>query len=149
MAAVFAAGDVAEGINLATGNQQIIATWPNAGQQGKTAGSNMSGGSSKFKGLNGNICSLLNKSIASVGITRGDCQNYLETLYIKPENGIYRKLIFNKRDEIVGGVFLEAVSDIGIVRNMIYNKVKVPEYQRNHLARGPISYSQFLNKQRN
>ncbi len=143
---VFAAGDVAEGENLTTGNRQIIATWPNACQQGKIAGCNMSGGSRKFKGLNGNICSLLGKSIASVGITRGDPKNYLETLHIEPENGIYRKLIFNKKDEIVGGVFLEAVSDIGVVRHMIYNKITVPEHQRKYLARGPVSYSRFLNK---
>jgi nitrite reductase (NADH) large subunit len=143
---IFAAGDAAQGNNLVTKGRQIIATWPNACSQGKTAGVNMSGGSTIFNGLNGNICSVLGKSIASVGITRTDSENYSKVCYIEPGKGVYRKLVFNKDDEIVGGVFLEAVSDIGIVRNMINNKVKVSEQKRNRLVRSPISYSTFLNK---
>ncbi len=143
---IFAAGDTAQGNNLVTKDRQIIATWPNACSQGKTAGINMSGGSTIFYGLNGNICSVLGKSIASVGITRTDSENYSKVCHIEPGKGVYRKLVFNKDDEIVGGVFLEAVSDIGIVRNMINNKVKVSEQKRNRLVRSPISYSIFLNK---
>ena len=143
---IFAAGDAAQGNNLVTKDRQIISTWPNACSQGKTAGVNMSGGSTVFYGLNSNICSVLGKSIASVGITRTDSENYSKVCHIEPGKGIYRKLVFNKDDEIVGGVFLEAVSDIGIVRNMINNKVKVSEQKRNHLVRSPISYSTFLNK---
>ncbi|MCF8067363.1 MAG: FAD-dependent oxidoreductase [Desulfobacterales bacterium] len=143
---VFAAGDVAEGDNLATGKQQIIATWPNACQQGKTAGANMTGSNISFKGLNGNICSFLDKAIASVGITKIDSENYFETTHTEPGSGVYRKLVFNNNDEIVGAVFLEAVSDIGIVRNMVNKKIKVPASQRKQLARSPISYSTFYHK---
>jgi nitrite reductase (NADH) large subunit len=143
---IFAAGDVAEGYNLATGNRQIIATWPNACQQGKVAGANMTGGSIRFKGLNGNVCSFLGKSIASVGITKSDSENYSQVRHIEPEKGIYRKLVFNQENEIVGGVFLEAVSDIGIVRSMIHNKIKVEKSKQKRLARAPMSYGTFFNK---
>ncbi len=143
---IYAAGDVSEGNNLIFGMPQIIATWPNACNQGKTAGKNMAGCKGGFQGLNSNICTLLGKSIASVGITKTNMKIHSAVQHIVPEKGIYRKLVFNHNDEIVGGVFLEAVSDIGVVRHMVNNKIKVATQNRNRLVRSPISFTEFLNK---
>ena len=47
---VYAAGDVAQGRNLLSGEQQIIGLWANARYQGRTAGRNMAGVAEEFAG---------------------------------------------------------------------------------------------------
>ncbi len=137
---VFAAGDVAEGFNLASGGPQVIATWVNACVQGKTAGINMTGGDTSCSGLNGNVCSILGNSIASVGVTRPDSEKHYCKSYTDPGGANYRNIIFGENDEIVGAVMMGEVSDIGVIRSMILNRVRVSGRIKEKIVRGPISY---------
>lgn len=137
---IFAAGDVAEGLNQLNGQQQIIATWVNACTQGKTAGINMSGGDLTCFGLNGNVCNILGKPVASAGITNPDSNRHRSKYHTHPSGLFYRNIIFNEADEIVGAVMMGMVQDIGVIRNMIINRVSVPEKVQDRIARGPISY---------
>lgn len=137
---IFAAGDVAEGLNQATGQRQVMATWVNACVQGKAAGTNMSGGDLTCFGLTGNVCSVLGNSVASVGITNPDPDRHRSKSYKHPSSLFYRNIIFNEADEIVGAVIMGMVTDIGIIRNMIINRIRVPKKMQEKIARGPISY---------
>ena len=137
---VFSAGDVAQGINQATGEQQIVATWVNACVQGRTAGVNMSGGNTSCTGLRGNVCSILGNSVASVGVTRPDAAKHHWKSYTAPGGAYYRNIIFDKNDEIAGAVMMGDVSDIGLVRNMILNHVRLSDRIKEKIVRGPISY---------
>ena len=56
----------------------MIATWPNACSQGQTAGLNMAGGQDKNQGLNSNICGFLGNTVASVGITKPENDDFEE-----------------------------------------------------------------------
>jgi len=143
---VFAAGDVAEGTNFITEKKQIIATWPNACLQGKTAGINMAGGKSKFYSLNSNICSFLGKTVASVGITKPDNMNFEENTFTNPGKGLYRKIVWNKKDEIIGALLMEKVEDIGVITNMIKNRVKIPRELRNCMVRSTVKYGDFFSR---
>ncbi len=143
---IFAAGDVAEGTNLLTGKKQIVATWPNACLQGKTAGINMAGGESKFYSLNSNICSLLGRTVASVGITKPANMNFEENTFTNPGKGLYRKIIWNNKDEIVGALLMGKVEDIGIITNMIKNRVKISGELRSCMARATVKYGEFFSR---
>lgn len=138
---IYAAGDVSEGEDLVSGEQAVIATWPNACFQGKTAGLNMSGADIRLASLSGNVTGIFGKTIASVGFTGKTPETFSESKYYNPSTLRYRKLVFNEQDEIVGAVFLDAINDIGIIKNMISNRVKVPEHQRERLAQAPIRFN--------
>lgn len=143
---VFAAGDVAEGLNLITGQKQVIATWPNACSQGQTAGINMTGGMDQNQGLNSNICGFLGSSIASVGITKPDNDDYEEVVSEDPAKGRYRKLVWNKKDELVGAVLMGKVADIGVISNLIRNRAKIPKEKRAQMVRSTIRYGDYFSE---
>ena len=144
---VFAAGDVAEGINLITGERQVIATWPNACSQGRTAGINMAGGLDRNEGLSSNICGFLGSSVASVGITNPDNNDFEEVVCEEPLKGRYRKLVWNKKDELVGAVLMGTVADIGVITTLIRNRVRVPREKRAQMARSTIRYGDWFSDQ--
>jgi nitrite reductase (NADH) large subunit len=137
---VFAAGDVAQGVNMATGESQVVATWVNACVQGKTAGINMSGGEASCSGLNGNVCSILGNSVASVGITRPDAKRHYSKSHTDPGGKYYRSIIFDDNDSIVGAVLMGEVSDIGVLRNLVLNGGHVSRRIRKRIVKGPISF---------
>jgi NAD(P)H-nitrite reductase large subunit len=144
MANVFAAGDVAEGINLITGQRQVIATWPNACSQGRTAGINMAGGMDRNEGLSSNICGFLGSAVASVGITNPDNGDFEEVVCEEPAKLRYRKLVWNKKDELVGAVLMGAVADIGVITSLIRNRIKIPREKRDQMARSVIRYGDWF-----
>ena len=143
---VFAAGDVAEGINLITGERQVIATWPNACSQGRTAGINMAGGLDRNEGLSSNICGFLGSSVASVGITNPDNNDFEEVVCEEPLKGRYRKLVWNKKDELVGAVLMGTVADIGVITTMIRNRVRIPREKRDQMVRSTVRYGDYFSQ---
>ncbi len=143
---IFAAGDVAEGMNQITGERQVIATWPNACAQGKTAGLNMSGARSTFSGLSYNVCNFLGRTVASVGVAKPENGDYDEVIYREPMKGLYRKLVWNKKDELVGAVLMGKVEDIGVIRNLIKNRTKFPKTRRDRMVRTAIKYGECFSQ---
>jgi nitrite reductase (NADH) large subunit len=143
---VFAAGDVAEGLNLITGERQMIATWPNACSQGRTAGINMAGGMDKNEGLSSNICGFLGSTVASVGITNPENGDYEEVVSDNPLKGRYRKMVWNKKDELVGAVLMGTVADIGVISNLIRSRVKIPREKRDRMVRSTIRYGDYFSQ---
>jgi NAD(P)H-nitrite reductase large subunit len=142
---IYAAGDVAEGLNQTTGERQVVATWVNACAQGRAAGVNMSGGKVTYTGLNCNVCSILGKSVASVGVTKPSPDQHRSKTFTHPSGIFYRNIIFNENDEIAGAVMMGQVSDIGLIRNMIIKRVKVPDRLKDRIVRAPISYGLIYN----
>ncbi len=143
---VFAAGDVAEGLNLITGQRQVIATWPNACSLGQTAGLNMAGGQDKNYGLNSNICGFLGNTVASVGITKPENDDFEERVTRDPAKGLYRKLVWNNKDELVGAVLMGKTADIGVISNLIRNRVKIPKEKRSQMVRSTIRYGDYFSQ---
>jgi NAD(P)H-nitrite reductase large subunit len=137
---IYAVGDVTESINLVSGERQIIATWPNACNQGRAAGANMAGKKQSFSSLNMNVCSFLGNAVASVGITKPN-KNYQAEVRQNIEQGFYRKLVWNQYDELVGAVLMGKIADIGILTHMIKNRIIVPEAKRKRMAISSIAYA--------
>jgi NAD(P)H-nitrite reductase large subunit len=143
---VFAAGDVADGLNLITGERQVIATWPNACSQGRTAGINMAGGMDQNEGLSSNICGFLGSTVASVGITNPENGDFEEVVSEDPAKGRYRKLVWNKKNELVGAVLMGTVADIGVITGLIRNRVKIPREKRDQMVRSTIRYGDYFSE---
>ena len=121
--AIYAAGDVTEGINPLTKQREIIANWPNACQQGKIAGLNMIGQEETFTDfIPRNVTQIFNLLIASVGSVR-DAQNIQsEQIEISdPEREIYSK-IFLQGTKIVGAIRIGDINDIGLIHSSIHEK---------------------------
>jgi NAD(P)H-nitrite reductase large subunit len=141
---IFAAGDVAEGKNAITGKHQAVTTWSNACGQGSTAGINMAGGHREHYGLGWNICNFLGKRVSSIGITESDGDTHQETVFEDRRKGIYRKIVWNERDEIVGAVIMGQMQDVGVINGFIRNRIKIPDSIKGRILHSPRTYGDFF-----
>ncbi len=74
---IYAAGDCCEGNNLMTGETQIIGIWDNAAKQGETAGANMAGKYTVYRGnMPHNITHFMEMDFIGYGDVRMEGQDY-------------------------------------------------------------------------
>ena len=120
---IYAAGDVAEGINEISGKPEVNATWTNAVEQGWTAGLNMAGKNvPRRRNLRVNITTPFGLPIASLGSIEGE-EASDEVTYAVAEN--YRKLIFQDGC-LVGAILVGDVEDAGLLANLIEQRRLYP-----------------------
>jgi NAD(P)H-nitrite reductase large subunit len=117
---VFAAGDLAQGVNRISGRSELVPNWINACEQGRVAGAVMADAEATFAGsVPENITTLFGAPVASIGITRSrEGDGLRETTYIDEARGVYRKL-FIQDGRLVGAVLLRGIEDAGVIRNAI------------------------------
>jgi NAD(P)H-nitrite reductase large subunit len=106
----------------------------------------MAGGMDQNEGLSSNICGFLGSTVASVGVTNPANDNYEEVVTTDPAKGQYRKLVWNKKDELVGAVLMGKVADIGVISNLIRNRVKIPREKRDVMVRSTIRYGDYFSR---
>ena len=120
---IYAAGDVAEGIDEISGKPEINATWTNAVEQGWTAGLNMAGKNvPRRRNLRVNITTPFDLPIASLGSIAGE-EASDEVIYTVGEN--YRKLVFQDGC-LVGAILVGDVEDAGLLANLIEQRRLYP-----------------------
>ncbi len=109
---VYAAGDCAQGMNLLSGQQQIIGLWANARNQGYTAGCNIAGVRREYAGeLLHNITHFLGMDFVGIGdVTGGDDSR------IECGDGWYKQ-IFYKDGEVCGANFIDYYHNAGLLKN--------------------------------
>jgi NAD(P)H-nitrite reductase large subunit len=116
IADVYAAGDVAEGIDLSTGMPAVHAIQPTAVEHGRVAGANMAGRAVAYAGsLSMNILDVVKLQTASFGLWRGDGKEV--TVVENAARPIYRKLVWDE-DRIVGAIFLGPVADVALLNDL-------------------------------
>ena len=77
MPGIYAAGDCCEGNNLMTGETQVIGIWDNAARQGETAGANMAGKGTIYRGnMLHNITHFMGMDFIGYGDVRADGRDY-------------------------------------------------------------------------
>ena len=118
VAQVYAAGDVAQGRNLLSGEQQIIGLWANARYQGRTAGRNMAGLAEEFAG---NIPHCISHFMNMDFVGIGSVQDYdrAETW----SDGLKFVQIFWKDGLLVGANFLDACTETGVIKNVLTKRL--------------------------
>jgi len=107
---VYAAGDVAEGRDLVTGQPDVHAIEPTAMEHGRVAGANMAGRDVLYRGsLLMNIVGVCHLDVASFG--RWDDASAEIMLAIDPDRPAYRKLLWHG-DRLTGAMILGSSADI-------------------------------------
>lgn len=115
---IYAAGDCAEGMDASSGQQRVLAIWPNAYMQGYTAGQNMAGSHAAFdKAIPMN-------SIGFFGLHAMTAGSYEGNMYEeKTETSIKR--LFTKDDLLKGFILIGCKERAGIYTSMIREKTPV------------------------
>jgi NAD(P)H-nitrite reductase large subunit len=120
---IYAAGDVAEGKDLVTGQPALHAIEPTAMEHGRVAGANMAGQPLVYRGsLLMNIVAVLGLEIASFGAWDSATAEVFSAL--KPERPAYRKLLW-QGDRLIGAMLLGpekdvwTTNDVGMLKGLV------------------------------
>lgn len=138
---VYAAGDVAQGPDLSTGQQAIHAIQPTAQDHGRIAGANMAGQNLVYEGsLLMNILDVIGLHCSSFGVWQDDGQ---ETKTISnASRPVYRKLVFDG-DRLVGAILvgpaedISMLNDMGMVKGFIQSKAPLGSWKP-YLLKNPL-----------
>ncbi len=119
---VYAAGDVAQGIDFSTGNFEVQAIQPTATDHGRIAGLNMAGNTTEHHGtVNMNILDTVGLISCSFGLWMGVDGGDQAELY-NPGEFQYINLQFDG-DCLVGASTVGKIQHIGVLRGLIESRI--------------------------
>ncbi len=126
---VFAAGDVAQGMDFSTGNFEVQAIQPTATDHGRIAALNMSGQGGEHHGtLNMNVLDTLGLISCSFGLWMGADGGEQAELYNADEFQ-YINLQFDG-DLLVGASSVGKTQHIGVLRGLIESKIHLGDWKQ-------------------
>ncbi|MGH7278511.1 MAG: NAD(P)/FAD-dependent oxidoreductase [Candidatus Rokuibacteriota bacterium] len=141
VANVYAAGDVAEGRDLISGQPAVHAIEPTAQEHGRVAGANMAGKDVRYRGsLIVNIVEVCDLDVASFGAW--DDAGATSVTGLHKERPAYRKLLW-RGDRLTGAIILGrsndiwAGNDVGMLKGLVQTGVSLARF-REHLERNPF-----------
>ena len=121
LSSIYAAGDVAETIDLLKKKHQGQAIWPLAVEGGRVAGTNMASVSTFLPGgMRMNVVELLGIKAVSVGAEEG-----VDLLtHLSPGNPLYRKLVFSG-GRLTGFLLVGDIHCAGVLTSLVKNGTPV------------------------
>ncbi len=135
---VYAAGDVAQGLDFSTGDASVQAIQPTATDHGRIAAMNMAGKRSTHHGsLNMNVLDTLGLISHSFGLWMGVAGGDSAELYT-PEDYKYLNLQFDQ-DRLVGASCSGMTAHIGILRGLIESRIPLG-YWKDKLLKDPTRF---------
>jgi NAD(P)H-nitrite reductase large subunit len=141
VANVYAAGDVAEGRDLVTGEADVHAIEPTAMEHGRVVGANMAGRSVAYRGsLLMNIVEVCHLDVASFG--RWDDPKAEVVSGLRAERPAYRKLLWHG-DRLTGAMILGpsddiwTTNDVGMLKGLVQAGVRLGRWKE-HLRANPF-----------
>ena len=141
---VFAAGDVAECIDIARKTPWVNAIWPEAVAQGRIAGMNMAGRRTAYKGsLSRNVIRIFGMDVMTAGlITPPEAEGFDILKVADSRAKTYRKLVF-RGDRLVGIVMVNAIEQGGVLMALIQSEtpIKLP---REALLKPSFNFKQLM-----
>jgi NAD(P)H-nitrite reductase large subunit len=141
---VFAAGDVAECIDIARKTPWVNAIWPEAVAQGRIAGMNMAGRRTAYKGsLSRNVIRIFGMDVMTAGlITPPEAEGFDILKVTDSRAKTYRKLVF-RGDRLVGMVMVNAIEQGGVLMALIQSEtpIKLP---REALLKPSFNFKQLM-----
>ncbi len=123
---IYAAGDVAESVDIARQCSWVNAIWPEAAIQGRIAGLNMAGRPVACKGsLSRNVMRVYDLDIMTLGYANpGPDEGFRIIRFHDERRNTYRSLVF--RDKVIAGaVLVNHIEQGGILRALIENRALV------------------------
>lgn len=141
VANVYAAGDVAEGRDLVTGEPAVHAIEPTAMEHGRVVGANMAGRDVSYRGsLLMNIVEVCHLDIASFGAWGDPAAEVFAAT--RPERWAYRKILW-RGDRLVGAMILGraddiwTTNDVGMLKGLVHSGARLGAWKP-HLRRNPF-----------
>jgi NAD(P)H-nitrite reductase large subunit len=138
---VYAAGDVAQGRDLITGQSAVHAIEPTAQEHGRVVGANMAGKDVRYRGsLIINIVEVCHLDAASFGAWDDAKAEAISGL--KKDRNAYRKLLFTG-DRLTGAIIIGrsndiwTTNDVGMLKGLVQSGQAIGRYQ-DHLRRNPF-----------
>ena len=127
--ALYAAGDVSQGMNLLSGEKEVIALWGNACSQGRTAGLNMAGRKSFYLG---SVPQYVSAFFGMTFISMGDTSRKGDHIEISScedaARGCCRMLLF-ERGILIGFNAVNCFHEIGYLKAVISQRLTWPRSQ--------------------
>jgi NAD(P)H-nitrite reductase large subunit len=141
---VFAAGDVAEPIDIVRRTPWVNAIWPEAVAQGRIAGMNMAGHPAAYPGsLSRNVIRIFGLDVMTAGIVApAESAGFDVHSVTDARARTYRKLIF-KEDRLVGMVLVNSVEQGGVLTALVQSATPV-RAPREALLRPGFNFGQLL-----
>jgi len=125
---IYAAGDVAQGVDFSTGNFEVQAIQPTATDHGRIAALNMAGEDNEHHGtLNMNVLDTVGLVSCSFGLWDGVDGGDSAMLY-NPDEFQYMNLQFDG-DLLVGASSVGKTQHIGVLRGLIESRVRLGEWK--------------------
>jgi nitrite reductase (NADH) large subunit len=123
---VYAAGDVAESLDVAWNESRVNPIWPVAAEQGLIAGMNMAGRKVAYPGsLGRNVFRIGDVDLLTGGRVNPSTDGSFTVLTTEDRRrNTYRKLVF-QNDILVGLVMVNAIEQGGVLLSLIHRKTPV------------------------
>ena len=123
---IFAAGDVAEFMDITRKTRWVNAIWPEAVAQGRIAGMNMAGRCVSHKGsLSRNVIRIFDLDILAAGwVNVPDDPRFTVLSEHNRRLNTYRRLVF-EGDRLIGATLINQIETGGILTAMIQNEIPV------------------------
>ena len=133
---IYAAGDVAELVDIARNTPWVNAIWPEAVNQGRIAGMNMAGREVAYPGsLGRNTIRVFNMDVMAGGLVNPPSDGSYDVLTsVDKRDKTYRKLVFRK-DKLVGLMMVNKIEQGGILLSLVRNRTPVMIPKENLLDR--------------
>jgi NAD(P)H-nitrite reductase large subunit len=127
---IFAAGDVAEFVDISRQARWVNAIWPEAVTQGRIAGMNMGGRAVAYKGsLGRNVIRIFGLDVMTGGLVNPPIDARYEVLNVHdPLRRTYRKLVF-RYDKLIGMVLVNDIEQGGVLLSLIQSEapIRIPK----------------------
>ncbi len=126
---VYAAGDVAQGLDFSTGNYSVQAIQPTAAEHGQIAARNMAGHTKALHrgSINMNVLDTLGLISSSFGLWMGVDGGEAAEQY-NPERFQYLNLQFEE-DRLMGATSLGLTQHVGVLRGLIQSKIGLGKWK--------------------
>lgn len=134
---IYAAGDVAQTRDIARQCGWVNALWPEAGAQGRVAGSNMAGRAVAYPGsLGRNVMRVFELDVLTVGhvnpAENAGCRIFQSG---GAKQKYYRRLVL-KDNILVGAVLIDRIEQGGVLRALIENRIPIRLPPQNLMSPG-------------
>lgn len=134
---IYAAGDVAQAVDILSGENRINAIWPNATEQGTAAGRNMAGMPTIYEGsISMNSADFFGLSTIAAGNPRAEGEEYEVVKQFCGPN-IYRRLVF-KGNTLEGYIMVGNTGRAGILTSLLRERTPLNNI-KDDLKKGRIA----------
>ena len=142
---VYAAGDVAECVDIARKKRWVNAIWPEAVMQGRTAGMNMAGRNISYTGsVSRNVMRIFGLDLMTLGLANPEPDADFRILSTHDfRNNRYRKLVF-RENVLVGAVLLGHIEQGGLLLALIQSETPISISGKKLLEPG-FNFRQLMN----